>query len=170
LTRNSWPGAYQHDCDQLVIANNLIAHCTEIGIQMRVVSGRQVGGRTSTSRDNRVVGNVLVGCPTALWFLDDRNTSEHNVIAASPAFDLAAWRARGLGAADVEAEVAVSSAGCHDLTWSAPAPLPAVPRVAALTVDFLGRPYGDAAQIAPGPFREGPRSQETTYDLSQVVP
>ncbi len=164
------PGIYQHDCDRLVIANNLIAHCTEIGIQMRVVPGRQVGGRTSTSRDNRVVGNVLVDCPTALWFLDDRNVSEHNVIAASPAFDLAAWRARGLGATDVEADLAVSSAGCHDLTWSAPAALPAVPRVAALTVDFLGRPYGDAAEIAPGPFREGPRPQETTYDLSEVVP
>ena len=29
-------------------------------------------------------------------------------------------------------------------------------------------PYGDAAQIAPGPFRQGPRSQGTNYVLFEA--
>jgi len=162
-------GVYQHDTDRLVVANNLIVRCNQSGVHMQVCKDRMVGGRISTCKQNRVIGNVLIDCGRAMWFLDDENVSEHNVISGPGDFDLKKWRARGLGATDALAEVEASLSRPPVLFWSAPSPLPPVPRIDALLCDMMGQPYGDAQQIAPGPFFGGPTADRNHYKLMEVA-
>jgi len=37
-------GIYQHDCDELTVAHNLVGRSTKAAIKMRVNRGRNVGG------------------------------------------------------------------------------------------------------------------------------
>ena len=46
-----------------------------------------------TARGNRVHGNVILA-PVPVSFEDEGNTSDYNVFG-DPAFDLAAWKAKG---------------------------------------------------------------------------
>ena len=156
-------GIYQHDCDELVIANNLVDHSSEAAVMMRICQGRRVGGRPVTARRNKITGNVFVGNARQLSISDPDNDSDHNVFAAGPKpFDLAAWRKKTgwdehSVAVPIQAELDPARL---ELKWSAGQPVPLVPRPAGLTHDFRGRAFrGDT--IPPGPFGAIPTKPET---------
>ena len=158
-------GIYQHDCDELVIANNFVARSTVAGVMMRVCQGRRVGGRLATAKRNRIVGNILVDNATQLSISDPDNESDYNVFApgAKP-FDLAAWQKKtGWDKHSMTARIQADFDPAKlDLRWSAEQQIPPFPRPARLAHDFFGRPY-PAEQIPPGPFGAVPPEAATIH-------
>lgn len=43
-------GIYQHDCDELAVAHNLVGRSTKEAIKMRVNKGPNVGGRLASAK------------------------------------------------------------------------------------------------------------------------
>jgi len=86
-------GIYQHDCDNLVVFNNLVGHCTNAGVRMFRCNGREVEGRITTCKRNQVRDNILIDNGRIAFFIDPENTCDHNLIADSKNPDaLAAWQ------------------------------------------------------------------------------
>lgn len=95
IWRSTGHGIYQHDCDELNVAHNLVCHAQKTGIRMQVCKGRIVFGRESTAVKNRILNNLLVGNGQPLSVSDPDNICDGNLIARSDApFDLAEWQAR----------------------------------------------------------------------------
>jgi len=151
-------GIYQHDCDELVVAHNFVAQSADAGVRMQICRGRIVGGRLSTAKRNKILGNILVENGSPLAISDAENTSDYNVFGPGRRpFDLARWQTeRGWDqhsvAADVHAEFDPETL---QLTWWIAGRVPQSARLAPMTNDFLGRPYVGAT-IPPGPFGEVP--------------
>ncbi len=136
-------GIYQHDCDELIIAHNMVGRCTKEAVKMRVNQGRRVGGRLATAKRNKVLNNI---------FLD--NGSDHNVFGTSgEPFDVAAWRKASKW--DEHSVIAGIQANFNprtmELSWSATRPVPDFPRVKACTHDFWDEPRKGEG-VSPGPF------------------
>ena len=146
-------GIYQHDCDELVVAYNLMAHCSDHGVRMQRNEGRMVGGRVSTCKRNRVANNLFVDNAATVFFSDPENSSDHNLFWDSGREGiLAEWqKASGKDAASVETPIQVRlDREALRLLWSAGKP------VAALPVDVAGMAGPGATTTLPGPFREIP--------------
>ena len=86
-------GIYQHDCDELIIAHNLVAHSTDAAVRMQICQGRDGGGRLSTAKRNKILNNVLVGNGRR-WPSPTRTTSATGTCLAGSQqpFELDAWR------------------------------------------------------------------------------
>jgi hypothetical protein len=151
-------GIYQHDCDELVIAHNLVGHSSDAGVRMQVCQGRIVGERVSTAKRNKILNNILVANGRPLAISDAENTIDYNLFAPGrEAFDLAAWRQKHRwDRHSVSAEIAVAlDPETLELNLSARSPLPKCPQVAHLAFDFFGKPrLGE--DVLPGPFAELP--------------
>ncbi|MBE0535099.1 MAG: right-handed parallel beta-helix repeat-containing protein, partial [Phycisphaerae bacterium] len=129
---------YQHDCDELTIAHNLIIDCTKHAVEMRICQGRMVNGRLSTCKRNTVVNNLFIRAARGTWFLDDDNSADRNIFAeCGPEFDFAAWKAKGFAANSRTAKIAAAfDPATQTLTWSTPDTLPNVPAAPACTHDY----------------------------------
>ena len=162
-------GFYQHDCSDLVVANNLIGNCTGLPVRMRSAGKRVVDietNRLAACVRNRVVGNVFYGfgrrgpqLPT------EENVSDHNLFVNPPGaeqFDLAAWQKQTGREQHGATRVAKLSLSPADWTLRCDpsfAPLHA-PRLPAVAWDFFLVPrQGDTT--AAGPF-VGPNWPATT--------
>ena len=147
-------GVYQQDCDQLLIAHNLVLNCDHAGVHMRKNPNRD---RVGFCRDNRIVNNVIVQCPKGFEYVIMENVSDYNVLAdMGEDFSLGDWQATGLDAHSTTAEFDLA---IHPedqcLAWSSQtAAVPTVTRDELLSLDYFGRPYpGD--EVTVGPFTEG---------------
>lgn len=146
-------GIYQHDCDELTIAQNFVAHSSDSGVRMQVCQGRIVGGRVSTARRNQVLGNILIANGKPLTISDPENTVDYNVFDAAAPFDLDAWR--GKHGWDKHS-VRVPFEAAFDprelvLTWKLGRPLEPYPTPAVVTTDYWDRPYVAAVAGSPDP-------------------
>ena len=162
-------GIYQHDCDELVIAHNFVGQSTEDALRMRICKGRQVLGRPTTAKRNKVLNNVFLG-DAMLSISDPENVSDHNVfVTPDKPFDLAKWRdPHGWDRNSVTADVrAAFDAETLELTLSAASPIPECPAIDGITHDFFDRPR-QAGRVAPGPFATVP-SEPTRIQLGARV-
>jgi len=147
-------GIYQHDCDELVIAHNFIGQSTQDALRMQICQGREVLGRLSTAKRNRILNNIFVATGAMISISDPENICDHNVFAAGrKPFDLAARQnAHGWDKNSVVADVeAVFNPDTLELTWSVRGTIPECPPVEGITHDFFNRPR-QGHTVLPGPF------------------
>ena len=153
------------DTDNLVVAHNLIGPTASVGVRAAVLTDRTLNGRAMTARGNRVHGNVILA-PVPVSFEDEGNTSDYNVFG-DPAFDLAAWKAKGQDLHGRRADVSgVYHTDGARLAFSTDGLLPSVPRIVAADVDYFG-PITEASPALPGPFADR-FSREVVLDLSPL--
>jgi hypothetical protein len=146
-------GIYQHDCDELVIAHNLVAGSTDAAVRMQICRGRMVGGRLSTAKRNKIVGNVFVDHARPLAISDPENSSDYNVFDASRPFDLAKWQsAHGWDRHSAATKLTVRlDEKTLTLSCALEGRLPTCPIVPGVGLDFFGTPRAKAGTV-PGPF------------------
>ena len=148
-------GIYQHDCDLLLIAHNLVVDCSTAGIRMLKTKDRD---RVGLGKNNQVVNNIVANCAVPVDYFDPENTSDHNIFAGvGEGFDLKDWRGKGLDrrSRTEDIEIAVDPAA-PSLAWSARTDEDLrVPRHQLLNHDYFGRPYPGEGEVPPGPFTEG---------------
>ena len=146
-------GIYQRDCDQLLIAHNLVRNCDHAGIHMRKTPTRD---RVGVCKDNRVINNVIAQCSMAFDYEVMENVSDNNILSGmGEGFSLEEWQESGLDAHSRTAtfDMAIDP-GDQLLLWSSADAVPAVPRDELLSCDYFGRPHpGD--EVPAGPFTEG---------------
>jgi len=153
-------GIYQHDCDELTIAQNLVVGSSDAAIRMQVCGGRQVLGRLSTAKRNQILGNILTDNGSMLAISDPENTSDGNLFGVSrKPFDLDAWRKergwdRSSTVAQIEARLDPERL---ELTWVVRGNVHESSRPKAITHDFFDRPYRTALS-PPGPWASIPAS------------
>ncbi|NQT13961.1 MAG: right-handed parallel beta-helix repeat-containing protein [Planctomycetes bacterium] len=155
-------GIYQHDCDELLIARNFVGQSTQDALRMRICRGREVMGRPTTAKRNRIVANIFVGGGSMLSISDGENTSDHNLLApGKKPFDLAAWGdAHGWDRNSTVADIqAAFNPETLELTWSARGKIPECPPIDGIPRDFFDR-LQEPGPSAPGPF--GPLPDEAT--------
>jgi hypothetical protein len=143
-------GLYQHDCDHLVIAHNLVADCSLAGIRMLKNKDRD---RVGFCRNNRVVNNVVARCEVPLEYFDVENHSDQNVFTGiGEEFDLASWQQAGLDARSVilQLEITLDDDG---MSWRG-TEFGTVPIDEVLNCDYFGRRL-EGCEMPVGPFLEG---------------
>ena len=158
-------GIYQHDCDELTVAHNFVAHCTEEAVEMRICQGRMVGGRLSTCKRNRVLNNIFIKAPKGVSFIDDDNLSDYNIfVSCGGPFDFNAWQKKGFGPNSIMAIINASfDQQTLDFTWSAEGKLPLFPKIRICTHDFFDSAWeGDKVPASPFPY---PTSSPVTLKL-----
>ena len=147
-------GIYQRDCDQLLIAHNLVRNCDHAGVHMRKTPTRD---RVGVCKDNRVINNILAQCSVAFDYEVMENVSDNNVLfGMGEGFSLGDWQGSGLDihSRSARLEVAIDP-GSQLLTWSsATDPAPTVPGDELLSCDYFGRPH-PGHEVPAGPFTEG---------------
>ena len=151
-------GIYQHDCDELTIAHNLIAHSSGAAVRMQICQGRMVAGRLSTAKRNRILNNILIANGQMFAISDPDNVCDWNVLAGSKKpFDLdARRRSHGWDQHSVTAEIpAALHAETLEFTWPTGVALPQVPRLDTVPADIFGEPR-EGALLLPGPFASLP--------------
>ncbi len=147
-------GIYQQDCDQLLIAHNLVLNCDHAGVHMRKNPTRD---RRGLCKDNRIVNNIIVQCAVAFDYQVMENVSDYNILSGiDQGFSLGDWQASGLDAhtTEIGLDIAIDpEAQC--LEWSSQTDaVMMVPGDGLLSLDYFGRPYlGD--EVTVGPFTEG---------------
>ena len=75
-------GIYEHDCDRLLVAHNLVAGCTGAAVMLRKGEAARLSardGRGSTGRKHRVFHNLLLDCGRLVEFHNPDQRCEHNV-------------------------------------------------------------------------------------------
>jgi len=153
-------GIYQHDCDELTVAHNFVAHCTKEAVEMRICKGRIVNGRLSTCKRNRVLNNIFVDARKGVSFIDDDNLSDRNIfVDCSGPFDFNAWQKKGFGANSVTAKIKSSfdpqtlSRGTpsENFTWSTEEKLPLFAKLKTCSHNFFDIPW-KGNKVPAGPF------------------
>ena len=147
-------GVYQQDCDQLLIAHNLILNCAHAGVHMSKNPNRD---RTGVCKHNRIINNVIAQCSVGFQYYDMENASDNNVLTSMSAdFDLDDWQSSGLDTHSklVELDITIDLEDRH-LSWSSQTDaVTTVLRDEVMSLDYFGRPYrGD--RVTVGPFTEG---------------
>jgi hypothetical protein len=158
-------GIYQHDCDELLVLHNLVGQSTDAGVRMQICQGRMVGGRLTTSKRNKIQGNILVDNGQPMAISDPENAIDWNLFnTGRKPFDLAAWQTKhGWDKHSVVGSIrAAFDPDTLQLTWSAGGEIPKCPRHAAMTSDFLGHAFRGSA-APPGPFSVVPSVAETIF-------
>ena len=161
-------GIYQHDCDELTVAHNFVAHCTKEAVEMRICQGRMVNGRLSTCKRNRVLNNIFVSAKKGVSFIDDDNFSDYNIfVDCGGPFDFDAWQKKGFGPNSITAKINTSfDRQKLSFTWSIEAKLPAFPRLEICAHDFFDLAW--KAEKAPaGPFSY-PTASTVTLNLTRL--
>jgi hypothetical protein len=116
-------GFYQQDADGLSVFNNVIGQCSGAAIYMQVCTERPLHGRQVTCKRNDVHGNVLVDNGATVYFQDDENSSDRNVIVdrANPDALAEIRKASGREADSTQLSLAVEvDTRALTLWWSAP--------------------------------------------------
>jgi parallel beta-helix repeat protein len=150
-------GIYQHDCDELTIANNLVVGSTDAAVRMQVCQGRIVGGRLSTAKRNRIVNNIFVNHARPLAISDPDNQSDYNAFDTSPGFELAAWqKAHKWDAHSTALKLTVElDDKTLTLAVSADGRLPTCPIERRVDFDCFAKPRAGLG-TPPGPFATFP--------------
>jgi len=147
-------GIYQHDCDELIIAHNLIGGCTHEAVKMRANEDRRVLGRYATALRNKIFNNVFFenGRTLSIYYSD--NACDYNVFGrVTDSFSLNDWR-RANGWDEHSRIVEMDMRFNPDellLDWSLREPIPDVPVLDVCRTDFYGQ-RRDKKSTSPGPF------------------
>ncbi len=147
-------GIYQHDCDELTIAHNLVGRSTDAAVRMRTCKERDVLGRLSTAKRNKIIGNIFVDNAKPPAISDPDNTCDYNVYAAGDgSFDLAKWQqAHGWDRHSIVLPIkAELDPAKLTLQWTISGRLPTCPTIPPVTHDFCGQPR-DAEGTIAGPI------------------
>ena len=155
-TRGS--GIYQHDCDELTIAHNLVGASADAPLRMQICAGRKVGGRLTTAKRNRVLNNLFIDNARLPAISDPDNLCDWNVLAGPKQVSgLQVWRqGKGWDKNSLVLTLApVFDPATFRFTWPAGEALPPVPGVGQVNFDLLGRPR-ERGQARPGPFAVAP--------------
>ena len=147
-------GIYQRDCDELLIAHNLMHKCSFAGVRMRKTQHRD---RIGICKHNSVINNIVAQCPVAFDYEDMENVSDYNILSDMGGdFDLEDWQATGLDTHSRMAELDIAiNPKDQSLAWSAPTDAAlTVPCDELLNLDYFGRPYL-GSDVPVGPFTEG---------------
>lgn len=145
-------GIYQHDCDELTVAHNFVAHCTKEAVEMRICQGRIVNARLSTCKRNRVLNNIFVKAPKGVYFIDDENLSDYNIfVDCDGSFDFNAWRKKGFGTNSITAKINASfDPKTLSFTWLTEEKLPLFPKLGICAYDFFDLAWkGENAPAGP---------------------
>jgi alpha-L-arabinofuranosidase len=156
---------YQHDCDELTVAHNLVFDSTKQAVEMRICSGRRVNGRLSTCKRNRVLNNIFVRARKGVWFIDEDNVSDRNIfVDCADEFDFAQWQESGFGAHSLVANIDCRfDATNRTLTWSTDQKLPSCGVVEPCSHDFFDHPRNSITNSAgPWPY---PTEKPQTLNL-----
>jgi hypothetical protein len=147
-------GIYQHDCDELIIAHNLITGCSHEAIKMRANEDRRVLGRFATAKRNKILNNVFINNGRTLSIYYSDNLSDYNIFGQVPrAFSLDNWRQGN----NWDQHSAIVDMRAHFdpknilLEWSSNQSIPDVPTLDVCEADFYGQPR-DKKSTSPGPF------------------
>ncbi|MHC4461400.1 MAG: right-handed parallel beta-helix repeat-containing protein [Planctomycetota bacterium] len=159
-------GIYQHDCDELTVAHNFVAHCTKEAVEMRICQGRIVNARLSTCKRNRVLNNIFVNAPKGVYFIDDDNLSDRNIfVDCGGPFDFNAWQKKGFGPNSVTAKINASfDLKTLNFTWSTEDELALFPGLEICAHDFSNIPW-KGGSVPAGPFAY-PGSSPITMNLA----
>jgi hypothetical protein len=79
-------GIYEHDCDRLLVAHNLVAGCTGAAVMLRKGEAARLSprdGRGSTGRKHRVHHNLLLDCGRMVEFHNPDQSCERNAYGTS---------------------------------------------------------------------------------------
>ena len=163
-------GIYQHDCDELIIAHNLVGRSADAAVRMQICRGRNVLGRLSTAKRNRILNNVFVDNVRPLAVSDPDNTSDYNLFGGGGGpFELAAWQeSHGWDKHSVTMRIdARLDPKTLELTWRpAETAGPTCPPVPGITHDFFGRARaGDRS--SPGPFAKSAEGERSVLPLNR---
>jgi alpha-L-arabinofuranosidase len=144
---------YQHDCDELTVAHNLVIDSTKHAVEMRLCSGRRVNGRLSTCKRNRVLNNIFVRARKGVWFIDDDNSSDQNIFVDCEAeFDFTKWQKKEFGPHSLVADInCMFDAPELTLTWSTDQKLTSFRSVKPCSHDFFNHPR-DTKTTNAGPL------------------
>jgi hypothetical protein len=147
-------GIYQHDCDELIIAHNLIGACTHEAVKMRANENRRVLGRYATALRNKILNNIFVGNGRTLSIYYSDNACDYNVFGQVPdSFSLDDWRQANTW--DNNSSIIDMQAQFDPinllLEWSVNQSVPDVPGLDVCRTDFYGHPR-DKKTTSPGPF------------------
>ena len=147
-------GLYARDCDELLIAHNLVVNCDHAGVHMRKTPTRD---RVGVCKDNHVINNVLVRCGVAFDYEKMENVSDYNILSGmGEDFSLDDWQKSGLDAnsATLQLDLTIDPED-QRLDWSSATDgVPAVIRHELLSLDYFGRSYS-RDDVPVGPFAEG---------------
>jgi hypothetical protein len=151
-------GIYQHDCERLVVAHNLIGHVAARPFRMIYCPTRIIHDRPGTGLHNRVLGNIFYAFGRLPELARPENQSDWNIFVSPPGGDesgLREWREKS--GQDKQSLRAVATLELSPQTWvlkwTPIAPSINVRRIKAVTRDFLGTPT-DNAEIPAGPFAD----------------
>ncbi|MDH4239994.1 MAG: right-handed parallel beta-helix repeat-containing protein [Phycisphaerae bacterium] len=146
-------GIYQHDCDELTVAHNFVAHCSKEAVEMRICQGRMVNGRLSTCKRNSVLNNIFIKAPKGVSFIDDDNLSDNNIfVDCGGPFNFNEWRKKGFGPNSITAEINASfNQQKLDFTWSTEVKLPLYLKIGICTHDFFDSAW-KGEKVPAGPF------------------
>ena len=139
-------GFYQHDCDRLIVANNLIGNCGKEPFRMQGGGGKRIiGGRITTCKRNRVLGNIFYAAKAQPYVKDPENLSDYNLFVDPPGtkpFDLAKWQSKSGWDTHSSQVLATLDIDRATLTLRQDPVLscPLVPREAPVAVDFFDTP------------------------------
>ena len=159
-------GIYQHDCDELTVAHNFVAHCTKEAVEMRICQGRIVNSRLSTCKRNRVLNNIFVNARKGVSFIDDDNLSDRNIfVDCGGPFDFNAWQKKGFGPNSITAKINASfDLKTLSFTWSTEDELALFAKLEICAHDFSNLPW-KGNKVPAGPFAY-PGSSLITVNLA----
>ena len=144
-------GIYQHDCDELTIAQNFVGRSSDAGIRMQVCQGRIVGDRVSTARQQDRRQHPRRQRAAAGHLRPGQRLDDNLFSSSRKPFDLAAWQKKhgwDKHSVKIELEAAFDSRTL-ELTWKGSGRVPDCPRPAAITSDFRDHPFSDRWSSCP---------------------
>ena len=147
-------GVYQQDCDQLLIAHNLILNCDHAGVHMWKNPNKH---RVGVCKHNRVINNIIAQCAVGFDYEVMENVSDYNILSRmGDDFSLIDWQASGLDTHSTMAKLDLAvDPEDWSLAWSSQTDAVLTElRDELLSTDYFGRPYS-ADEIPAGPFTEG---------------
>ena len=146
-------GFHLHDCDRVLVAHNLIHHCSSAAVHLTKNQGRD---RVGVCKNNRIINNIIDQCPLGFDYFDKENVSDYNIFSRMGGdFNLIDWQKSGLDAHSTTAQLDIAiDPEDRIVAWSSQTAIPTVTRDEQLGLDYFGRPYsGD--EVTVGPFVEG---------------
>ena len=156
---------YQHDCEGLIIANNLFGQCAKKPVLMLPVNRKKKRvldtetQRLSAVENNRVTGNIFYGFGEGGPDIpkDGNNVSDYNLFVNPPdgkPFNLTAWQKKANRESHSFTCVSRMHFSLVDRTLKQRPLLPRfeVPRLSPITFDFFVFPRPAEATTDVGPF------------------
>ncbi|PQV51529.1 parallel beta helix pectate lyase-like protein [Jejuia pallidilutea] len=74
-------GIYQHDCDSLLVVNNLVVNARKSGIRMSYHPERRMFGKLAQMKNNVIASNIIIASDTIFSMKDTDNIIDYNYVS-----------------------------------------------------------------------------------------